>query len=140
MNAQQATDTKAEIIEASIDLLLKMGWAGFSYKDIAEVVGIRKASIHYHFPGKEDLGLAIIAHWRETYGQLHVQVENEFSDVYQRLAAFTTMMLEFADDCHICPAGILDADFMNLPESMQLQTREWHEAKLQSFSGWLEEG
>lgn len=36
------------------------GYGGFSYADLAKEAGIRKASIHHHFPAKADLGLAVV--------------------------------------------------------------------------------
>ena len=39
-----------------------------SYADLAEVVGIRKASIHHHFPTKTDLAIALLRSYEERYG------------------------------------------------------------------------
>jgi len=52
--------TRTKIIDAGEKLLLKNGFNGFSYADIALALGIKKSSIHYHFPSKADLGLAVI--------------------------------------------------------------------------------
>jgi TetR/AcrR family transcriptional repressor of nem operon len=48
--------TKTTLLDVAEELLLTRGYNGFSYNDIAEKVGIRKASIHYHFPSKSGLG------------------------------------------------------------------------------------
>lgn len=53
-------DTRENIIEAAHRLLLKRGMNGFSYRDIAEPLGVRNAAIHYHFPSKMDLVEALI--------------------------------------------------------------------------------
>jgi TetR/AcrR family transcriptional regulator, transcriptional repressor for nem operon len=66
-------DTRTQIIEVAGDLIQKVGVAGFSYADVAEAVGIRKASIHYHFPSKGDLVEAVAADIREVYGALLMQ-------------------------------------------------------------------
>ena len=34
-------------------------YGAFSYQDIADALGIRKASIHYHFASKAELGAAV---------------------------------------------------------------------------------
>ncbi|MDP2026901.1 TetR/AcrR family transcriptional regulator [Sulfuriferula sp.] len=41
-------------------MVQRRGFNDFSYADIANEVGIRKASLHHHFPTKTDLGLALI--------------------------------------------------------------------------------
>lgn len=47
--------TRDQIVGLAIELIQQSGDQGWSYEDIASKVGIRKASIHYHFPSKEDL-------------------------------------------------------------------------------------
>ena len=56
----QSTNTRESIIEAAHRLLLQRGMNGFSYRDIAEPLGVRNAAIHYHFPSKMDLVKALI--------------------------------------------------------------------------------
>lgn len=140
MSPAQSANTKQELIKVATDLMLEKGWTGFSYKDIAERVGIRKASIHYHFPAKEDLGMAFIAFWREMFKQVHDQLEAEHENVYERLVAMECFMESQFGDSHICPPGILAADFMNLPESMQEETRAWHTEKIATYAKWLADG
>jgi TetR/AcrR family transcriptional repressor of nem operon len=50
-----APGTEDEIIRCARTWLVDGGYNGFSHADIAEAIGIRKASIHYHFPTKVDL-------------------------------------------------------------------------------------
>ncbi|HEL6469809.1 TPA: TetR/AcrR family transcriptional regulator [Klebsiella pneumoniae] len=53
-----------EIMANTKQLLTTGGYKSFSYADLAERVGIRKASIHHHFPGKEDLVKAVVQEYR----------------------------------------------------------------------------
>lgn len=140
MSPAQANDTKMQIIQISTDLMLEKGWTGFSYKDIADAVGIKKASIHYHFPNKEDLGIAIVEFWRSMFSQIHQEATDKHQNVYDRFCFINTFMNEHFCDRHICPPGILDANFMNLPASMQAATKDWHISKLELYAAWLEEG
>ncbi|MCS2164038.1 TetR/AcrR family transcriptional regulator [Scandinavium manionii] len=50
--------THDSLIALTDTLIQENGYQGFSYSDLAERLGIRKASIHYHFPTKTDLGIA----------------------------------------------------------------------------------
>ena len=54
-------DTRAALLDAAERLIRERGYAGVSYADLAGLVGVRKASIHHHFPGKADLALALLA-------------------------------------------------------------------------------
>ena len=52
--------THDSLIELTDTLIQQNGYQGFSYADLADGLGIRKASIHYHFQTKTDLGLAYV--------------------------------------------------------------------------------
>ena len=58
-------DTRMEIIDLAERLVRVRGYNGFSYRDLAEQIGIKTASIHYHFPTKADLGEAMVENERE---------------------------------------------------------------------------
>ncbi|MCD4689251.1 MAG: TetR/AcrR family transcriptional regulator, partial [Desulfuromonadaceae bacterium] len=48
-------DTKRHILDVAEDLIQRVGLNAMSYKHISDAVGIRKASIHHHFPKKDNL-------------------------------------------------------------------------------------
>lgn len=49
------TDTRQAIKDIALDLLVRNGYRGASFGDIAEELGITRANIHYHFGGKQAL-------------------------------------------------------------------------------------
>ena len=53
-------DTKTRILDAAQELIQCRGINGMSYQDLAAAVGIRKASIHHHFPAKLDMLNALL--------------------------------------------------------------------------------
>ena len=58
-------DTKTNLMDAAEQQVRQKGADGFSYADLSAQVGIRKASIHYHFPTKSDLLTAIMARYSQ---------------------------------------------------------------------------
>ena len=48
--------TAEQILDLAETLIQTRSYSAFSYQDIADALGIRKASIHYHFPSKTELG------------------------------------------------------------------------------------
>lgn len=62
-------NTKERILKYSEQLMLSKGYNGFSFMDIAKIVGIKKASMHYHFPTKEDLAVAIVLKYRRLFSR-----------------------------------------------------------------------
>jgi TetR/AcrR family transcriptional repressor of nem operon len=54
------TDTKTALLDSAERAARTRGFDGFSFADLAEDVGIRKASIHHHFPTKAALSVALM--------------------------------------------------------------------------------
>ena len=54
------SDTREQIMDRAADLLMSHGFNGFSYSDISSYLGVKNAAVHYHFPAKTDLALALI--------------------------------------------------------------------------------
>src|SRR4051794_36242328 len=53
------------ILDVAQELLQTRGYNAISYQDIADRIGIRKASIHHHFPNKSDLAQALVRRYRQ---------------------------------------------------------------------------
>ena len=52
--------TRSHILQVARELMQTRSYLGFSFQDVAERVGIRKASLYHHFPSKESLGVAVL--------------------------------------------------------------------------------
>src|SRR5687768_3859259 len=59
--------TADQILDVAEPLIQTRGFNGFSYADIAADLGITKASLHYHFRTKADLGQRLIARYSENF-------------------------------------------------------------------------
>lgn len=59
MPVAEAGSTRDEILDVSESLIRSVGFNGFSTRDVADAVGIKAASVHYHFPVKADIGVAV---------------------------------------------------------------------------------
>jgi AcrR family transcriptional regulator len=114
----QTRTTKSLIVKTAEELILSYGYQGFSYNDIASAINIRKASIHYHYPRKEDLGLAFIRKYSRLFslwGKRLGPVSNR-----EKLTAFCRMYGALSRNCtRICPIGMVAADYHRMPQSIQ---------------------
>ena len=117
-------DTRTEVLELAEKLFHERGFRGFSYADIAGPLGIKPAAIHYHFQGKEELGVALIerlrdrlkvalSHFASVQTPWPAQLESLF-DYYRRHAD---------DNCSVCAVGISAIEADSIPHSMQIQVR-----------------
>ena len=117
-------DTGEEILNAAEDLLQRRGYNAFSYHHIAVQLGVRNAAIHYHFPSKEDLGVALVQRYHERFRQWAKGTDGT-ACAWQRLQAYFQTYLDFLQaDCKCCPGGVLGTEFDAIPEAMREQARQ----------------
>jgi TetR/AcrR family transcriptional regulator, transcriptional repressor for nem operon len=90
-------DTRSALLDSAENAVRARGYDGFSYADLSVDVGIRKASIHYHFPTKADLALALIARYSENFFSKLNQIAALHSTGGARLAAYVSAYRDALD-------------------------------------------
>lgn len=53
-------DTRAALVRAAFKVLADVGFEGLRTRAVADAVGVNVATLHYHFPSKEDLVMAVL--------------------------------------------------------------------------------
>lgn len=111
-------DTKEEILRTASRLLQTRGYTAFSYGQIAEDLGVKPAAIHYHFPSKTDLGLALVERFSARYR--HWMEDAAHLTPTEQLDGFIAIYQRFLDNgARVCPAGVLQSEFLAIPEEIQ---------------------
>jgi TetR/AcrR family transcriptional regulator, transcriptional repressor for nem operon len=128
--------TAARIVEAGRQLIMRHGYSGFSYADIAEAIDIRKASIHHHFPAKTDLVIAALKQSQDNFDTDVAALRAAGADGLTQLRAYIQYWERcIADDsAPFCVAGMLGAELPSLPEEVAQAVRAYFEA----LTAWLE--
>ena len=118
-------DTAIRIRETAHDLIAERGYFGFSYADIAEAVGIRKASIHHHFPSKVDLVVATLKEYRTKLVEAAGGLDHNVADPLQRMKLYVQYWAECvrSNNRPICIAALLSAELPALPEEIQVEVQ-----------------
>lgn len=112
--------TAERILDIAERLVQKRGFNNFSYADIANELGITKASLHYHFPGKAELGQALIERYSERFSGALSQIDLESEDARAKLEAYADLYAEVLRGKRMCMCGILAAEYQTLPEPMRV--------------------
>jgi TetR/AcrR family transcriptional repressor of nem operon len=121
--ARHGRDTREEILNAAEELLQRRGYNAFSYQHIAVQLGIRNAAIHYHFPSKEDLGVALVRRYRQRFADWAVEV-GSLDNAWDRMQAYFRTYVDYLEaQCKICPGGVLGSEFEAIPEEMRQEAR-----------------
>jgi len=81
-------NTRDALLDCAERAARARGYDGFSYADLASEVGIRKASIHHHFPTKADLALELMRRYRARFGETLAEAARADLRGAERLRAF----------------------------------------------------
>lgn len=121
-------------------LVRTRGYSAISYADLAEAVGIRKASIHHHFPGKADLGVALTAEYAERFAALLDKIDRDDADALLRLQSYASIYEASVRDGMLCLCGMLVTEIHVLPEEVRAGVRRFFVQQLSWLTRVLAEG
>lgn len=114
-----AQDTRGHVLDVAERLVQTRGYNGFSYADVASEVGVTKATLHYHFAGKAELGAALIERYAERFFRALARIDAAAGDARSKLGAFAGIYADVLRERRMCLCGMLAADYETLPEPMQ---------------------
>jgi TetR/AcrR family transcriptional repressor of nem operon len=111
--------TAERILDIAERLVQERGFNSFSYADIAREMGITTASLHYHFPGKAELGFALIDRYAERFADALSRIDADLPDARTKLEAYAGLYADVLRGRRMCMCGILAAEYQTLPEQMR---------------------
>jgi TetR/AcrR family transcriptional regulator, transcriptional repressor for nem operon len=125
--------TSTRILDIAERLLQQRGYNGFSYADVADELGITKASLHYHFAGKAELGEALIVRYAERFFKALEAIDASVPLARAKLDAYARLYAEVLGDDRMCLCGVLAAEYQTLPAPMRDAVLEF----LDQNQAWL---
>lgn len=111
--------TAERILDIAERLVQTRGFTNFSYADIAAELGITKASLHYHFPGKAELGQAVIARYGERFAEALSEIDRTVPDAHAKLEAYAGLYADVLRGNRMCMCGVLAGEYETLPDPMR---------------------
>jgi TetR/AcrR family transcriptional repressor of nem operon len=131
----KSPSTADDILDCARSLIVAGGYNGFSYADIAQVVGIRKPSIHHHFPSKVDLVKTLVVRYREAAEAGIADLERAVPGPLDQLQAYIAYWKTCIGDASapFCICALLANELPVLPDEIALEIR----AYFRFLSGWL---
>ncbi|MDC9809373.1 MULTISPECIES: TetR/AcrR family transcriptional regulator [Rhizobium] len=127
--------TSDKILDIAQSLIVAGGYNGFSYADISAAIGIRKASIHHHFPTKAELVSVLVDRYRK-------QAEAGLQSLREQAASPADQLQFYVNYWHtcirdasqpFCVCAMLASEMQMLPEEVASRVR----AHFQSLAAWL---
>lgn len=114
------TPRATEILDRAEHYIRSVGYSGFSFRDIAEDTGIKSASVHYHFPTKEQLALAVARRYSERFFAALGRPGDLTASPKVQIDVFVEVFRgALKNDGRMCLFCVLGAEFMTLPPEVQ---------------------
>lgn len=127
--------TSDDILASARSLLMSGGYNSFSYADISKMVGIRKASIHHHFPSKADLVRELVKRYREDGEASIVTLEQNVPDALNILNVYANHWAKCIEDASrpYCVCALLASELPSLPPEVATEVTNF----FRFISSWL---
>jgi TetR/AcrR family transcriptional regulator, transcriptional repressor for nem operon len=133
-------DTASRILDIAERLVQSRGFNGFSYADVASELEISKASLHYHFAGKAELGEALIGRYAARFADALEEIDRRGSDAPAMLDAYAGIYAGVLRDRRMCLCGMLAADYDTLPKPMRAAVIDFFDENERWLTSVLERG
>lgn len=106
------------------------GYNAVSFRQLADEIGVKSASVHYHFPTKEALGVAVVERYRDRVGEslgdpLSLPTPNE--RIERLITVFRSARIQ---EGMICLCGMLGAEAEGLPPTVRKSVNDFFAACL----------
>jgi TetR/AcrR family transcriptional regulator, transcriptional repressor for nem operon len=132
--------TAQRILDVAEHLVQVRGFNGFSYADVAAELGVTKASLHYHYAGKAELGEALIARYAARFAERLTAIDAETADAPAKLAAYASLYGDVLRGRRMCLCGMLAAEYETLPEQIRVTVVAFFDDNEAWLEGVLEQG
>ena len=133
-------DTRSKILDVADDLVQRVGLNAMSYKHISDAVGIRKASIHHHFPKKENLVDELLERCATSYGNKYQQIVDGSEPAPEKLRELASVFEDGLSNNKLCLIGSISTDNNTLQDSSRYLLRSTIENTISIFAQVFEQG
>jgi len=131
-------DTTAQLLDAAEYRMRRGGYNSVSFRDLASDTNIKSSSVHYHFPKKEDLGIALIDRYAARFFDALMLASRQAKTPKEKLSAFRAVYRDaLYKDKAVCLCGLLGAEMAGLPSTLADGVKAFFEANIKWVSDAL---
>ena len=125
--------TSEKILDVAERLIQVRGYNGFSYADIASALDLTKASLHYHFPSKAELGQALMHRYTHAFLAALAELDTRLDCERAKLEAYVGIYSSVLANKRMCLCGMLAAEYATLPKAVKSEVTKFFDAN----ESWL---
>ena len=135
-----ATGTSQRILDVAERLVQTKCFNGFSYADIASALTVTKASLHYHFSTKAELGKRLIQRYEKVFLEALAEIDRSAADARDKLRRYARIYADVLRANRMCLCGMLAAEYATLPKPMREEMRHFFDENERWLVTVLEQG
>jgi TetR/AcrR family transcriptional regulator, transcriptional repressor for nem operon len=125
------TEMEEKLLDAAEVAVRARGYHAVSFRELADDLGIKSASVHYYYRQKEDLGLALVARYRARFFDALAAATENADHFDSRLQAFAGVYrAALVGSGNICLCGMLGAECSGLPLPLAAAVADFFEANI----------
>lgn len=114
--SDQAPNTRETILQVARAAVQARGYNALSFRELAKEIGVKSASVHYHFPTKGDLAAALAGRYADEAGTFLEQLFQSKKDHAQLMTNYIALFrAALKQDNRMCLCGIMAAETSDLP-------------------------
>ncbi|MEM9596296.1 MAG: TetR/AcrR family transcriptional regulator [Acidobacteriota bacterium] len=113
------TDTRTRILNLAEGLTQTHGFNGFSYLDLANEIGVKHSSIHYHFKSKADLALALVTRIQENHTSAFADLDAAVDTPQERLRSLIEFFQGYVRENKFCMCGMMSAELRSVSDQVR---------------------
>ena len=133
-------DTSQRILDTAERLVQTRGFNGFSYADIATTLGVTKASLHYHFPAKAELGHRLIERYERKFLAALEGIDQTSTTARDKLKRYAQIYADVLRKNRMCLCGMLAAEYATLPKPMREEMKHFFDENERWLTTVLKQG
>lgn len=129
-----SVNAREAILDAAKTAAQTHGYNGINFRSIGEVVGIKNASIYYHFPSKADLGAAVAERYWQDAAKALDDIREANPEPQQSLKLYPSIFRTSLENGNrLCLVSFMAAEYQDLPDPVKDQVKKFAEVNI----GWL---
>ena len=120
-------NTRTSLLDSAERAARQRGYDAFSYADLAREVGIRKASIHHHFPAKADLAFSLLERYAARFAETLTEILQMEKTAADQLRAYRDVYrAALADGEQLCLCVAMSAGRDSLTDPVLDLLNQFH--------------
>jgi TetR/AcrR family transcriptional repressor of nem operon len=129
-----STDSREKILTAARLVAQAHGYNGLNFRDLAEDVGIRAASVYHHFPSKASLAEAVAKRYWQDFAAVLEDLLVQSHDPIAALRRYPeTFRWALENENRMCLSGFMAAEYDDLPETVRKEVQAFTDVNV----AWL---